>query len=118
MACPQRLVMAFFKKNKAIIILALNSIDLLSLWPIKHNHDMKYLLQHGNYGEGPINPFLVSNSPLSLLQKAREIVGNHHISNIRSKFDQDGSIHIQLDGNFEHNGFTYNMFFIDKIEEL
>lgn len=76
-----------------------------------------FLLQHGNYGEGPINAFLVSESSLDLLKKVREIAGNY-ISGITSIFDQGGCIHITLSKPLEYNGFMYNMFFIDRIKGI
>lgn len=77
-----------------------------------------YLLQHGNYGEGPINPYMVSESSLELLKFVRKTVGNENIGAISSIFGSGGCIHISLTQDFEYNGFSYNMFFIDKIKSL
>lgn len=75
-----------------------------------------YLLQHGNYGEGPINPFLVSDSKEKLVEKVKILIPNQFINEIRTYFDSQDCIHISLSKSFEYSGFSFNMFFIDTID--
>jgi len=77
-----------------------------------------YLLQHGNYGIGPINPFLVSTSKQQLIDKVKSIIPASCINSIDTYFDNGDCIHISLSKPFEYSGFTYNMFFIDAIESI
>jgi len=77
-----------------------------------------YLLQHGNYGEGPINPFLVSNSKDALIEKVKSIIPEKFINEVRSYFDSGNCIHISLSKSFEYSGFSFNMFFIDEIDAI
>ena len=77
-----------------------------------------YLLQHGNYGEGPISPFLVSTSKDFLIEKVKSIISEQYINDIHSYFDSGDCVHITLSKSFEYSGFSYNMFFIDAIEAI
>jgi len=77
-----------------------------------------YLLQHGNYGQGAINPFLVSTSKEALIEKVKSIIPAEFINEIHTYFDSGDCVHIRLLKDFEFSGFSYNMFFIDKIEVI
>lgn len=79
---------------------------------------MKYLLQHGNFGEGPINPFIVSDSKEKLIERIKQIIPAEFIYDTHTFFDSENCIHFRLTKNFEYNGFTYNMFFIDAIQSI
>ncbi len=85
---------------------------------IKKKNMKNYLLQHGNYGEGPINPFLVSTSKNDLIGKVKSIIPADCINSINTYFDSGDCVHIRLTKPFEYSGFTYNMFFIDAIEAI
>lgn len=77
-----------------------------------------YILQHGNYGEGAINPFLVSTSKEVLIDKVKSIIPCKFINDIQAYFDGGDCVHITLSKSFEYSGFSYNMFFIDTIENI
>lgn len=77
-----------------------------------------YLLQHGNYGQGAINPFLVSASKESLVEKVKSIIPPEFIVEIRTFFDGGNTIHITLSKPFIYSGFSYDMFFIDSIDSI
>lgn len=77
-----------------------------------------YLLQHGNYGEGPINPFFVSESKEALIEKVKSIIPEKYITEIKTYFDSGNCVHITLSRNFHCSGFAYNMFFIDSIKKI
>lgn len=77
-----------------------------------------YLLQHGNYGEGPVNPFLISLSKDALIDKVKELIPAQYINDIHTYYDSGDCVHITLSKSFEYSGFSYNMFFIDTIESI
>ncbi len=77
-----------------------------------------YLLQHGNYGEGPVNPYLISESKKVLIDKVKRDVSEKFIESITEFFDSKDCVHIKLCKEYEYNGFKYNMFFIDVIDKI
>ena len=84
----------------------------------KQNKMKMFLLQHGIYGKGSINPFLVSDSKEVLIDKVKSIIPAEFINEIFSPYDSGNSIKIFLSKSFEYSGFSYNMFSIDIIEGI